>query len=79
MVSRSHKAAFFLDFLEFVILQKCSEKKANKIYHIYKAIVVLHIYNRILGIPLPGYPGNKNHIVMLIKVLVVHVFYTKSQ
>ena len=55
------------DFSKFVILLKMQGENANKIYHVYKA-VVLHICNRILGIPSPEYPGNKNQILMLIKV-----------
>ena len=48
------------------------EENANKIQYVYKAMVVLHICNRILGIPSPGYPGNKNQILMLIKFRVVY-------
>ena len=47
-------------------------ENANKIYHIYKAMVVRHICNRILGIPSPRYPGNKIQILMLIKVEEVY-------
>ena len=56
------------DFCEFVILRKMLGENANKIYQVYKGMDVLHIFNRILGIPLPGYLGNKNHILILIKV-----------
>ena len=45
----------------------CFKKVANKIHYVYKAMVVLHICNRILGIPSPVYTGNKNQILMLIK------------
>ena len=44
------------------------KENADKIDHVYKAMVVLHIYNRIMGISLPGYPRSKNYIMMLIKV-----------
>ena len=40
----------------------------RKKIHAYTALVVLHISNRILGILSPGYPGNKNQILMLMKV-----------
>ena len=33
---------------------------AYKRYHVYKVIVVLHIYYKILGIGLAGHPTNKN-------------------
>ena len=34
-------------------------ENANTIIHVHKAMVVLHFYNKIMGIPLPGYPRNK--------------------
>ena len=34
-------------------------ENANKIYHVYEAMVVLHICNRFWGILLPRYPENK--------------------
>ena len=55
-----------LNFGDFLILRKMQEN-ANKIQYVYKAMVVLHICNKILGIPSPAYPGNKNQILMLIK------------
>ena len=54
-------------FDEFLILRKMQGENTNEIHHVYNAIVVLHICNRILGIPLPGYHRNKNQILMLIK------------
>ena len=47
--------------------RKQFEEKANKSYHIYKVIVVLHIYSKILGIRLVGNPANKNKSLILIK------------
>ena len=44
----------------FGILLKMLRENANMIYHVYIAKVVLHIYNRIMGISLPGYSRNKN-------------------
>ena len=34
-------------------------ENANKIHYVYNAMVVLHICNRILGIPSPGYPEKR--------------------
>ena len=48
-------------------------ESANKSYQAYKVMVVVHIYKIILDIPLPGYLGNKSHILMLIKVCVVYI------
>ena len=48
-------------------------ESANKRYHVYKAMFVVHIYKIILDIPLPGYLGNKSHNLMLIKVCVVYI------
>ena len=47
----------------FVILQKQLVENANKLYHIYKVVVVLHtcIYNKSLGIRLAGHPAFKNN------------------
>ena len=60
IVATSHNNSFSFDFggiFEiFVILLKCLEK----IYHGYKAMVVLYIYNIVMGIPFPGYPVIKN-------------------
>ena len=39
-------------------------ENANKIHYVYKVMVVQHICNSILGIPSPGYPGNKIQILM---------------
>ena len=65
LVSISHDLIFFSG--GFLILRKTQGENANKIQYVYKAIIVLHIRNRNLGIPSPGYPGNKNQILMLIK------------
>ena len=54
-------------FSDFLFCKKMQGENANKIHYPYKAIFVLHIFNRILGIPLPGYHGNKNQILMFIK------------
>ena len=47
----------------------CNSAKATsrtlKSYHVYKMIVVLHIYHKILGIRLAGHPANKNKSVVL--------------
>ena len=48
-------------------LQKDFAENANKSYHTYKVIVVLHIYNKILGIGLAGQPTNKNKSLALVK------------
>ena len=53
-------------------LRKMQGENANKIHHVYNAIIVLHICNKIWGIPSPGYPGNKNQILMLMKFWVVY-------
>ena len=34
-------------------------ENANKIHYVYNGMVVLHICNRILGIPSPGYPEKR--------------------
>ena len=43
----------------FLTVQKQFAENANKSY-VYKVIVVLHIYCKILGIRLVGHPANKN-------------------
>ena len=43
----------------FVALRNQFAEKANKRYHVDKGIVVLRIYNKILGISLEGQPANK--------------------
>ena len=50
----------------FATLGKQFAENANRIYHVYKAIVVLHIYNKILGIGLAGHFTNKNKSLALI-------------
>ena len=50
----------YLNFGDFLILRNMQGEKANKIQYVYKAMVVLHICNRTLGISSPGYPGKKN-------------------
>ena len=40
----------------FVIMQKMLGEKANKIDLVCKVMIVLYIFNRIFGYPLPGYP-----------------------
>ena len=42
----------------FVTVQKQFAENANKSYHAYKVIVMLHIYSKILGIRLVGHPAN---------------------
>ena len=49
----------------FVTLRIQLAENANKSYHDYKVILVLHIYNKSLGIRLAGHPENKNKIVVL--------------
>ena len=51
----------------FVTLRKQFAENANKSYHVYKVIVVLHIYNKIHGIRLAGHPAIKNKNLILIK------------
>ena len=65
-VTISHNLNFGV-FGDILILRKMQGENANKIHYVYKAMVVLHLCNRILGIPSSGYPGNKNQILMLIK------------
>ena len=45
--------------MNLLFCEKCEEKTQTKFYHVYKTMVVLHICNRILGIPSQEYPGNK--------------------
>ena len=51
----------------FVILQKQLAENANKLYHFYKVVVVLHacIYNKSLGKRLAGHPAFKNKSLVL--------------
>ena len=51
----------------FVTVRKQFAENANKMYHVYKVIVVLHIHNKTLGIRLVGHPANKNRSLVLIK------------
>ena len=48
-----------------VILRKQLAENANDIYRVYKVIVVLHIYNKRLGIRLAVHPANKNKGLVL--------------
>ena len=41
-------------------MRKQFAENANKSYHVYKVIVVLHFYSKILGIRVAGHPANKN-------------------
>ena len=68
LVPISHNINFG-DFNEFLVLRKIQGENANKNNHVHKAMVLLHIRSRNLGIPSLGYPGNsgKNQILMLIK------------
>ena len=50
----------------FVTVRKQFAENANKTYHVYKMIVVLHIYNKSLGTRLVGRPANKNKSLILI-------------
>ena len=50
----------------FVTLQKQLAENANKSFHVYTVIVVLHIYNKTLGIRLAGHPANKSKGLVLI-------------
>ena len=59
------KTSNFRGFFFFVTLRIQLAKNANKNYHVYKVIVVLHIYNKILGIRLAGHPKNRNKSVVL--------------
>ena len=43
-----------------VICNSENDLQKTQSYHVYKVIVVLHIYNRKLGIKLTGHPANKN-------------------
>ena len=58
--------AFLGYFCKIVFLRKILRENAYKIYHVYKAMAVLHSCNGILDIPSTRYPGNKNQILMLI-------------
>ena len=51
----------------FVTVRIQFSENANKWYHVYKVIVVLHIHSKILGIRLVGHPANKNKSLILIK------------
>ena len=52
----------------FVTLRKQLAENATKSYHVYKVMIEPHIYNKILGIRLAGYPANKNNRLILIKL-----------
>ena len=55
------------DGVFFVTARKQFAENAYKSCHVYKVIVVLHIYSKILGIRLVVHPANKNKSVILIK------------
>ena len=46
----------------FVTLRKHLAENANKSYHVYKVTVVLHTYNKGLGVILAGHPATKIRI-----------------
>ena len=58
-VATSHICKFQGVLVCFLTLRKNAEN-ANKSYHVYKVIVMLHVCNKILGIRLTGYPANRN-------------------
>ena len=53
------------NFGVFVTLRKQFAENDNKSYHVYKVIVVLHIYNKSLVIRLAGHHANKNKSLVL--------------
>ena len=58
----------------FVTLRKqLAENAIKSQYHVYKVIVVSHIYNNILSIRLAGYPANKNESLHFIKFREVYL------
>ena len=59
-------------------LQKEFAENANKSYHAYKVIVVLHIYNKILGIGLAGHPTNKKKFGPFQILSSIVLFLSKS-
>ena len=66
-VATSHNCKFMGRGCFFVTVQKQFSENANKSYHVYKVIVVLHIYSKMLGIRYVGHPANKNKSLILIK------------
>ena len=67
LVSISHDLILGDILVIFYFCEKMLGENANKIHYLYKAMVVLHICHRILGIPSSGYPGNENQISMLFR------------
>ena len=51
----SHNCKFYGFWVFFVTLRKQLAENATKSYHVYKVIVVPHIYNKILDIRLAVY------------------------
>ena len=43
-------------------MRKMQGENANRVHNVYKAMVVQHISERILGIPSLGYPGKKSNV-----------------
>ena len=58
---------FYGGLVLFVPLQEQFAENANKIEHVCKVIVALHIYHKIFGIRYLGPPANKIKILLLIK------------
>ena len=56
---------FFFGGGGVVTLSKLLAENAYKCYHVYKGIVVLHIYNKSLVIRLAGHPANRNKSFLL--------------
>ena len=50
----------------FVTLRKQLAENANKCCHVFKVIVVLHIYGKSLSIRLAGHPATKQKCLGLI-------------
>ena len=49
----------------FVTLRKQLAEKANKSYHVFKLIVVQHIYDKSSVVRLAEHPANKNKSLVL--------------
>ena len=49
------------------VCEKCSQTTRKK-WNVYTIMVLLHIYNKSLGVKLPVCPVNKNKVLMLIKL-----------
>ena len=59
--------ANFRGLVFFITLRNQFAENASKRYHVYKGIVVLHIYNTTLGISLAGHLVTKNRSLIHIK------------